>query len=182
MSLCPRDETGTNPVYYDCSVISLYCILFESPRSRLLPTCSYLYYCFMWSPRLGYARFDPYSRLCDQIKRFQDEQVPHQLIISSWITRDHLFVKKNPTRHLLLIKLMNGNYPPTEFPFDFIIIYCEILFKKSYPISLHEKRNYQKTSARPLNTLLTEQGKSTLLNFLNSEKIFSNISYTSLRM
>lgn len=66
----------------------------------------------------------------------------NKYLISSWITRDHLFVKKNPTRHLLLIKLMNGNYPPTEFPFDFIIIYCEILFKKSYPISLHEKRNY----------------------------------------
>lgn len=65
----------------------------------------------------------------------------NKFLTSTRITRDHLFIKKKPTRHLLLIKLMNGNSPSTEFPFDFIIIYCEIQFKKSYLISLHEKRN-----------------------------------------
>lgn len=90
MSLCPRDETGTNPVYYDCSVISLYCILFESPRSRLLPTCSYLYYCFMWSPRLVMLAL---THILGSVIRLSDFRM-NKYLISSWITRDHLFVKK----------------------------------------------------------------------------------------
>lgn len=88
----------------------------------------------------------------------------NKFLTNTRITRDRLFIKKtNPTRHLLLIKLMNGNSPSTEFPFDFIIIYCEILFKKSYLISLHEKRNYQKTKASPIKTFMTEKWKSTII-------------------
>lgn len=87
----------------------------------------------------------------------------NKFLTNTRITRDHLFINKKPTRHLLLIKLMNGNSPSTEFAFDFIIIYCEILFKKSYLISLHEKRNYQKTKASPMKTFMTEKWKSTII-------------------
>lgn len=74
---------------------------------------------------------------------------------------------------------MNGNSPSTEFPFDFIIIYCEILFKKSYLISLHEKN-----IGKPYENIYDGEVEIHYYNigYFIWKFGVSNISYMSLQM